>query len=107
MMKRLVLALGILSMATVSSGAVPDAAKNNGQEVINLKMGEINLPFKHWAHQKSLNNECFHCHNTKIGKIDGWGKDTAHKICIACHDLEDKGPVACLQCHPKTKPKSK
>lgn len=103
MMKRLVLILGLLSIATVSSAALTEPPKNAGPEVIKLKMGDMDLPFKHWAHQKSLNNECFHCHNTKIGKIDNWGKDTAHKVCIACHDLEDKGPVACLQCHPRKK----
>jgi len=99
MMKRLVLMLGMLSLATVSFAAVTETPKNDGAEVILLKMGDIELPFQHWKHQKSVNNECFHCHNTKIGKIDGWGKDAAHKICIACHDLEDKGPVACRQCH--------
>jgi predicted CXXCH cytochrome family protein len=103
MMKRIVLILGLLSIATVSVAALPENPKNNGPEVIMLKMGDMNLAFKHWQHQKSLNGECFHCHNTKIGKIDNWGKDTAHKVCIACHDLEDKGPVACLQCHPKKK----
>ena len=103
MMKRIVLVLGLLSITTVSTAAPTDTAKNNGPEVINLKMGDAELPFKHWSHQKSLNNECFHCHNTKIGKIDGWGKETAHKVCIACHDLEDKGPVACRQCHTKKK----
>jgi predicted CXXCH cytochrome family protein len=105
MMKRIVLMLGLLSIASVSVAAVTETPKDNGHEIITLKMGDTTLPFKHWAHQKSLNGECFHCHNTKIGKIDGWSKETAHQICIACHDLEDKGPVTCLQCHPK--PKSK
>jgi hypothetical protein len=104
MIKRTVLILGLLSIATVSLAAVTATSKDSGPEVINLKMGDMKLPFQHWTHQKSLKGECFHCHNTKIGKIDGWSKDTAHKICIACHELEDKGPVACLQCHPKKKP---
>ena len=103
MMKRVVLMLGILSMAAIASAAVAETPRSKGPEVITLKMGSTDLPFKHWSHQKSLNDECFHCHNTKIGKIDGWGKDTAHKICIACHDLEDKGPVACRQCHSEKK----
>ena len=104
MMKRVVLVLALLTMAAVASATVTETPKNNGPEIISLKMGTADMPFKHWSHQKSLNNECFHCHNTKIGKIDGWGnKETAHKICIACHDLEDKGPVACRQCHSAKK----
>jgi len=101
MMKRLVLVLGLLSIAGVSAAAVTTATKDPGPEVIRLKMGDMELPFQHWKHQKSLNQECYHCHNTKIGKIDHWGKETAHKVCIACHELEDKGPTTCLQCHPK------
>jgi len=103
MIRRLVLVLGLLSIAGVSSAATQGNPTNVGPEVIKLKMGDMQLSFKHWEHQKNVNNECFHCHNTKIGKIDNWGKDTAHKVCIACHELEDKGPVTCLQCHPKTK----
>jgi len=106
MIKRLVLVLGLLSMAVVSYAAVATTPVDNGPEVIRLKMGDMELPFKHRQHQKILNQECYHCHNTKIGKIDKWGKDTAHTVCIACHELEDKGPVNCLQCHPKGKKKS-
>jgi hypothetical protein len=102
MMKRIVLVLGLLSITTVSSAALTDT-QNKGKEVINLKMGDMVLPFQHWKHQRNVNNECFHCHNTKIGKIDNWGKETAHKVCIACHELEEKGPVTCLECHPKPK----
>jgi len=101
--KLLLLVLIALSMTAISSAALAQTPKANGREVIKLKMGELQLPFKHWKHQKDLNNECFHCHNTKIGKIDGWGKDTAHKICIACHELEGKGPASCRQCHTKPK----
>ena len=103
MIKRLALVFGLLSMTTLASAAVTEAPANKGREVINVKMGDMELPFQHWKHQSSLNNECYHCHNTKIGKIDGWSKETAHQICIPCHELEDKGPVTCLQCHPKKK----
>jgi len=100
MKKQLVLVLALLALAAGASAAVTEAPKEKGREIIRLKMGELELPFKHWKHQQTLNNECYHCHNTKIGKIDGWGKDAAHKICIACHELEDKGPITCKQCHP-------
>lgn len=102
-MKGRILILLALSMAAVSATASTEMPKEKGPEVIRLKMNDMELPFKHWKHQKSLNNECFHCHNTKLGTIDDWGKETAHKLCISCHELEEKGPVYCRQCHGKKK----
>ena len=103
MIKQGILLLLVLLLTAVSSAALAQAPDNRGPEVIRLKMGEMELPFKHWTHQKEVKNECYHCHNTKIGKIDGWGKETAHTICIPCHELEGKGPVSCRQCHTKEK----
>jgi hypothetical protein len=100
-MRQLALVFVVLSMTVISSAALGDTPKNKGPEIIRLKMGDLELPFKHWKHQTNLNNECYHCHSTKIGKIDGWGKEAAHRVCIACHDLDDKGPVTCHQCHDK------
>lgn len=90
--------LFVFSLCASAHAATSD---NNGPAIINLKMGVMVLPFNHLKHQKDLKNDCFQCHATKIGKIDGWGKETAHKICIACHELEDKGPTDCRQCHKK------
>jgi predicted CXXCH cytochrome family protein len=73
----------------------------NGPAVINLKMGVTVLPFEHYKHQQRVKNDCRECHATKIGKIDGWGKEAAHKLCISCHDLYDQGPTQCRQCHSK------
>jgi len=101
-MKKRMLVLLALSFTAISGAALAESPKQNGPETITFKMKDLELPFKHWRHQKSLNGECFHCHSTTIGKIDGWGKDTAHKLCVSCHELEDKGPV-CRQCHTKTK----
>ncbi|KAB0663543.1 cytochrome c3 family protein [Oryzomonas japonica] len=101
MRKRLVMPMIALLLYGMSSAVPAVAAPNPGPEVINLKMGVMVLPFQHRKHQKDLNNECFHCHTRESGKIDNWGKDTAHKICISCHDLYDKGPVECQQCHKK------
>ena len=103
MMKKRALVFLALTMMVISSTAFAGIPKSNGPEVIHLKMGELELPFQHWKHQKSLHDECYHCHATKIGKIDDWSKNTAHKICIACHELEEKGPVSCRQCHSKNK----
>lgn len=96
-----VLVLLTLLVAAIFSTALAQATPDKGREIINIKMGDSQLPFGHWKHQKTLNSECFHCHASKIGKIDDWNKETAHKVCIACHELEDKGPVTCRQCHPK------
>lgn len=75
------------------------AATNNGAAVIDLKMGKTVIKFHHKQHQEKLKNECFHCHKTELGKIDGWNEEKAHVICIACHDLYDKGPTECKGCH--------
>lgn len=99
-MKRLLSVALFLFMVTICASVNAETPKN-GPEIINLKMGVMVLPFNHLDHQKKLNNECSVCHASKIGKIDGWGKDTAHKICIACHELEDQGPTECRQCHAK------
>jgi hypothetical protein len=95
------MAIGTLAVSTLSSTAMAAPPTNLGPEVINLKMGVMIAPFTHRKHQKLLNNECWHCHKTVNGKIDDWGKDTAHTICIACHDLYEKGPVECRACHKK------
>ena len=104
-MRKQILVLLALSLVAVSGSALAEAPKEKGPEVIRFKMKDLELPFKHWKHQKSLNDECYHCHSTSLGKIDNWGKETAHKLCISCHELEDKGPVYCRQCHTKKKKK--
>lgn len=102
MMKKVVLMVALMSMSGISAPVFADPPKSVGPEVINLKMGIMVLPFPHRKHQAQLNNECFHCHSKNSpGKIEGWGQDAAHKICISCHDLEGKGPVECKQCHNK------
>jgi hypothetical protein len=93
--------LGLTVTAATPAIVMAELPKDPGREVIDLKMGKMVLPFKHWKHQKDLKNECFHCHSKKIGQIEGWSKDTAHTICIPCHELDNKGPVECAQCHKK------
>ncbi len=96
------LIFAVLLVASLSCAAEKkEAPKDRGREMINLKMGTMVLPFNHWKHQSDLSNDCFNCHKTKIGVIDGWSKDVAHKVCIPCHDLENKGPVQCHECHRK------
>jgi hypothetical protein len=102
MKQRLLVVLALAMTITAAfSTAFAQTPKGAGSEVIKLKMGDMELPFQHWKHQQQLKGECFHCHGGLNGKIEGWGKETAHKICIACHELEEKGPVTCRQCHSK------
>jgi predicted CXXCH cytochrome family protein len=73
-----------------------------GPAVIKFKMGATKtVDFSHHRHQQLVNNQCWECHDKKLGVIDNWGKEAAHKLCIACHDLHEKGPVACKGCHKK------
>jgi hypothetical protein len=75
------------------------AADNTCPEIIKFKMGDLYLNFKHLEHIKWSNNECFQCHKEKEWKILNWDKETAHQICIPCHDLKRKGPMDCKECH--------
>lgn len=65
------------------------------------KMGDVQ--FNHKKHQEMLKNDCKICHGKKVGKIEGFGKDKAHKLCIDCHKTKSKGkgPTTCKACHKK------
>jgi hypothetical protein len=106
-MRKHILVLLTLSLVAGSGYAMAEEPKDRGPEVVRLKMKDLELPFQHWKHQKGLNDECFHCHSKTLGKIENWGRDTAHNLCISCHELEDKGPVYCRECHKKKKSKKK
>jgi hypothetical protein len=101
MKKLMVVIVGLFIVSGSFSAVLADQPKDPGREIINLKMGVVDLRFQHWKHQSNVHNACFNCHKTKIGVIDGWDKEVAHKICIPCHDLESKGPVQCHECHVK------
>ncbi len=51
-----------------------------------------------------VTQELQNLHATKPGKIEGFGKDVAHKLCICCHKTEGngKGPTTCMACHKKS-----
>jgi len=93
----LILLLSLLFTSTVFA-VKPE---NIGPKIIKLKMGEKTIDFTHQKHQKLTNNQCWECHDKKNGKIENWNQATAHKICIPCHDLNEKGPVSCKGCHKK------
>ena len=62
------------------------------------KMGTVTFPHK--MHQEMLKS-CKKCHEKGPGKIEGFGKDWAHKTCKGCHSEMKKGPTSCKDCHKK------
>lgn len=78
-----------------------ETAGKNGPKTIEFKMGAKTIAFTHHKHQKLTKNNCWECHDKTNGKIPNWGEATAHKLCIPCHDLNEKGPVMCKGCHKK------
>ncbi|MDA8431095.1 MAG: cytochrome c3 family protein [Geobacteraceae bacterium] len=67
-------------------------------DVITFKGGVV---FDHRGHQTDKAGLCSACHEGVPGKIAGFGKEWAHKNCIDCHDIFEKGPATCDGCHPK------
>ncbi|SNB46921.1 cytochrome c3 family protein [Geobacter sp. DSM 9736] len=72
----------------------------SAQETIMLpgkKAGDV--PFSHEKHQKALDS-CKPCHTSEAGgKIEGFNKETAHKLCTDCHKDTKSGPTTCSGCH--------
>lgn len=68
-------------------------------DVMDLKKG---VSFNHKAHAEAL-KDCKKCHGSETGgKIEGFGKDLAHKKgCKDCHTEMKKGPTNCKGCHSK------
>lgn len=94
----IILVVSVVINASLVFAAPPD---NKGPKTINLKMGSKVIKFSHQKHQQLTNNQCWECHDKKLGKIDNWSEATAHKLCIPCHDLNEKGPIKCKECHKK------
>ncbi len=94
-MKRLLVVMLVAAFAFAGSLSAFAA----GPEVIKFpaKMGEVTFPHHH--HQETLRS-CKPCHEKAPGKIEGFGKDWAHKTCKGCH--QEKGvPTTCKTCHKK------
>jgi len=91
-MKRL-LAAALLIAFPVSTAMAADTL------VLQNKIGKVVFPHK--MHQEML-QDCTLCHGkNKPGKIEGFNKDAAHKLCKGCHEAKKTGPVKCFDCHKK------
>ncbi|GAC1467844.1 MAG: cytochrome c3 family protein [Desulfuromonadaceae bacterium] len=70
-------------------------------DVIEMPASMGKITFNHKKHQEQL-KDCTKCHATATGgKIEGFGKDVAHKTCKGCHAEMKKGPTGCKECHKK------
>jgi len=86
-MKKTVVALFALAAFAGSAFAL---------DTIDMKRG---VKFDHKAHVEAV-KVCTKCHAAETGgRIDGFGKEWAHKNCKGCHAEMKKGPTACKECH--------
>jgi len=73
------------------------AAAPTAPTVLEAKNGNVTF-----EHSKHAAQKCEVCHVTAAGgKIEGFGKDKAHGLCVECHKKEAKGPQKCTECHKK------
>jgi hypothetical protein len=91
-MKIVVTMLALVAFAgTAFAADVMTFSKNGKKEPVT---------FNHKMHQEML-KDCKKCHEKAPGKIEGFGKDFAHKTCKGCHAEMGKGPKSCGECHKK------
>ncbi|WP_298267825.1 cytochrome c7 [Geobacter sp.] len=90
-MKKIVAALALSVFAASLAFAADE---------IVLKAKNGNITFPHKKHQELL-KDCKKCHEKGPGKIEGFGKDWAHKTCKGCHEEMKKGPTKCGECHKR------
>ncbi len=70
-------------------------------ETLRFKNG---VSFPHRKHQTYFKSDCKNCHRKTgedPGKIAGFGKDAAHRLCRTCHAMKNAGPASCPECHKK------
>lgn len=69
-------------------------------DVMSLPAKNGNVSFNHKAHADMV-KDCKACHEKTPGKIEGFNKDSAHKLCKGCHEQKKAGPTKCGECHKK------
>ena len=88
-----------LFVAVVAAFAFAGVAVAADSITFNAKNGNVTFPHKAHSDKKIA---CTACHaDAKGGKIEGFGKDKAHGLCVECHKKEAKGPQKCAECHKK------
>ena len=87
-----IIAAAALTIFTVGTAMAADSI------TLPAKNGDITFPHK--KHQELL-KDCKLCHEKGPGKIEGLGKDWAHKTCKGCHEDKKMGPTKCSDCHKK------
>jgi flavoprotein len=87
-----IIAAAALTIFTVGTALAADTI------TLPAKNGDITFPHK--KHQELL-KDCKLCHEKGPGKIEGLGKDWAHKTCKGCHEEKKAGPTKCSECHKK------
>jgi len=90
-MKKIIVALSVV---------VAFAGTAVAAEVMEFPATMGKITFNHKKHQEAL-KECKLCHEKGPGKIEGFGKDWAHKTCKGCHEEKKAGPTKCSECHKK------
>lgn len=89
-----------LVMALLFTASTSFAASNE-TGVLYFKNGVV---FPHKAHQSYLKSDCKNCHRKgDPGKIEGFGKEHAHRMCKTCHAMRNAGPASCKDCHKNKK----
>lgn len=87
-------------IALISLVAAVPALATITQSQIVFETSKGKLVFTHSDHQEAEQN-CDTCHaDKKYGRMPGFNKDMAHKLCITCHQQKG-GPVKCEECHEK------
>jgi opacity protein-like surface antigen len=89
---RTIIAAAALTMFTAGLAMAADT--------ITFPAKNGNVTFDHKKHQESV-KDCKICHEKAPGKIEGFGKDMAHKTCKGCHTDKGAGPTKCAECHKK------
>lgn len=69
-------------------------------DVVEFPASMGKVTFNHKKHQENL-KDCKICHEKGPGKIEGFGKEFAHKTCKGCHAEKKQGPTGCKDCHKK------
>ena len=87
-------------MVTVLALTLAFAVNAMAADVISLPAKNGNVSFNHKQHQE-IAKDCKKCHEKGPGKIEGFGKDAAHKLCKDCHVQKEAGPTTCSGCHKK------